>query len=171
MSSSCAFASCPFNNKARHPAGPRVQGQLEAWKFGGLEVWLSLYSALFVARKGVLFSVLCSPFSGRESALPLPGRGAAPHTYQSANQLGAPSERLPKQVEQALEQAPKGLNQDTNQRILHLLPPFWVHGRLRREPLSPESGPGPRPHTWPCFQYSAHCHLMHTVRPPPCPPF
>ena len=61
---------------------------LGAGAIGGLEVWFPLYSALFVARKGVLFSVaveglalractLCSPFSGRESALP--GRGAAPH--------------------------------------------------------------------------------------------
>ena len=61
----------------------RVQGQLEAWKFGGLEVWLSLYSAFYLSP----VRAFCSPFSGRESALPLPGRGAAPHTYQSANQL------------------------------------------------------------------------------------
>ena len=56
-------------------------------------------TATFVARlPRVLFSVaveglalractLCSPFSGAAlAAPPLPGRGAAPHTLQSANQ-------------------------------------------------------------------------------------
>ena len=67
------------------PAGAGAIGSLEVWRLGGLAFLVQRF--LFVARKGVLFSVLCSPFSGRESALPLPGRGAAPHTYQSANQL------------------------------------------------------------------------------------
>ena len=60
---------------------PGVQVQLEAWKLRGLEAWRShrgwSLGALGgdeaekpwlttppVARRGVLFSVLCSPFSG-----------------------------------------------------------------------------------------------------------
>ena len=62
---------------------PGVQGQLEAWKFRGLEAWFSRWGSaphFSVARLSrVLFSVLCSPFSGAAlAAPPLPGRGAAP---------------------------------------------------------------------------------------------
>ena len=55
---------------------PGVQGQLEAWKFGGLEAWL-LCSAISLSPTGALrslFSVLCSLFSGAPTA-PLPCRG------------------------------------------------------------------------------------------------
>ena len=83
----------------------RVQGRLEAWKFRGLEAWFSRwgsaphpYNSSVARLPGALFSVaveglrlrrctLCSPFSGAAlAAPPLPGRGAAPHTLQSANQ-------------------------------------------------------------------------------------
>ena len=80
---------------------PGVQGRLEVWKFRGLEVWLcttacpSRACARSVLRgRGrfgplglhALFSVFRSP--GRACApLPLPGCGAAPHFFQSANQL------------------------------------------------------------------------------------
>ena len=84
---------------------PGVQGRLEAWKFRGLEAWLSRWGSAphpttspSPACRAHLFSVaveglalwactLCSPFSGAAlAAPPLPGREAAPHTLQSANQ-------------------------------------------------------------------------------------
>ena len=84
---------------------PGVQGRLEAWKFRGLEAWLSRwgsaphpYNSSVARLPGALFSVaveglrfrrctFCSPFSGAAlAAPPLPGRGAAPHS-QSANLL------------------------------------------------------------------------------------
>ena len=67
---------------------PGVQGKVEVWKLGCLEVWF-LCTTIVLSRACralcFLFSVLCS--LGRESALPLPGCGAAPHTFQSANLL------------------------------------------------------------------------------------
>ena len=61
---------------------PGVQGKVEVWKLGCLEV--------------PACRAFCSPFSvlrspGRESALPLPGRGAAPHT---SNQLISQSAKI-----------------------------------------------------------------------------
>ena len=67
---------------------PGVQGRLEAWKFRGLEAWLSRWGSAPHPPSPV-YRALCSPFSGAAlAAPPLPGRGAAPHS-QSANLLCA----------------------------------------------------------------------------------
>ena len=93
---------------------------MEVWKFRGLV-------SLWPHPSSLGTSQTCLRVQG---VSPCWGVGQRPTPLQSANQpiSGASAGRLPQQVEQALEQAPKGLNQDTNQRILHLFPPFWVHG-------------------------------------------
>ena len=51
---------------------------LGAGAIGGLEVWFPLYSALFVARKGVLFSVAVEGLALR-ACTPAGAWGSAPH--------------------------------------------------------------------------------------------
>ena len=63
---------------------PGVQGQLEVWKLGCLDAWKFGFSAqrLF-CRARAARSVFCFLFSvlwGALAPLPLPGRGAVPHT-------------------------------------------------------------------------------------------
>ena len=68
---------------------PGVQGKVEVWKLGCLEVWLSRCTTISpVARlSGVLFSVLCSPFSrARKRPSPAGVWGSAPHLFQSISQ-------------------------------------------------------------------------------------
>ena len=62
------------------------------WKLGSLEVWRLGFlggapSHTPTIPPSPVYRALCSPFSGAAlAAPPLPGRGAAPHTLQSANQ-------------------------------------------------------------------------------------
>ena len=69
---------------------PRMAQTPRSLLIGSLEAWLSLYGALFVARKGVLFSVLCSP--GAKAPSPCRGVGQRP---TPSNQLISQSPNQP----------------------------------------------------------------------------
>ena len=83
---------------ARPQGVPPVQGQLEVWKLGCLEVWLSVHPFHPSPRRGVLFSVLCSPFSGARQrplsfvSLRVSPAGQTLHTFPAA----PPVARLPR---------------------------------------------------------------------------
>ena len=80
----CPTASC-------YGTSQTCRGCRGSWKFGSLDAWKFGFSAqrLF-CRALAARSVFCFLFSvlwGALAPLPLPGRGAAPHIHQSANQL------------------------------------------------------------------------------------
>ena len=91
-----------FLARRRRAEGAGESGSLEAWMLGSLAFSLYNYFAcrplvgVQLFRLSPACRAFCSPFSvlrspGRESALPLPGRGAAPHT---SNQLISQSAKI-----------------------------------------------------------------------------